>query len=89
MTAGRSQSFELSPSQRNVFVPTPTLARDPAELVSGPSNPLREFFKRNKGLFIIAASQFFFSLMNLSVKILTALDDPVPTLEVCRSPPSF
>ena len=37
----------------------------------------------NTGLLLVATSQFFFSLMNVSVKWLNSLDEPVPTLEVC------
>ncbi|KAF8603268.1 hypothetical protein BDV93DRAFT_523348 [Ceratobasidium sp. AG-I] len=68
-----------SASERHVFIPAPTSTED--EQTQRP-NALREFYKRNEGLFIIAASQFFFSLMNLSVKVLTVLDKPVPTFEL-------
>ncbi|KAH9974987.1 hypothetical protein BGW80DRAFT_1225285 [Lactifluus volemus] len=40
------------------------------------------FIDRNAGLLLIAASQFFFSAMNVSVKWLNTLDEPVPTLEL-------
>ena len=40
------------------------------------------FIDENSGLLLVAASQFFFSGMNLSVKLLNGLDEPVPTLEV-------
>jgi hypothetical protein len=82
MTTRHFQSFDLSPPERNVFIRTPTPTNEDLESMSRPTSALREFFKHNKGLFIIAASQFFFSLMNLSVKFLTALNEPVPTLEV-------
>ncbi|KAL5638949.1 hypothetical protein ACGC1H_003351 [Rhizoctonia solani] len=77
-----SRSIELSPSERHVFVPPPVLAED--STTSGPNrfSAAKEFVLNNKGLFIIAASQFFFSLMNLSVKFLTAIGEPVPTLEI-------
>ncbi|KAI0048180.1 DUF6-domain-containing protein, partial [Auriscalpium vulgare] len=42
----------------------------------------RTVFDNNTGLLLVAASQFFFSLMNVSVKLLNGLDKPVPTLEL-------
>jgi hypothetical protein len=45
------------------------------------------FIDQNSGLLLIAASQFFFSGMNLSVKLLNGLDEPIPTLEVSVGPP--
>jgi hypothetical protein len=38
--------------------------------------------KNNTGLLLIAASQAFFSLMNVAVKKLNGIDPPVSTLEV-------
>jgi hypothetical protein len=43
------------------------------------------FIDRNAGLLLVAASQFFFSAMNVCVKWLNTMDEPVPTLEVCHS----
>lgn len=43
---------------------------------------LRRFIAINAGFLLVAASQAFFSLMNLAVKKLNSLDPPVPTLEV-------
>ena len=43
------------------------------------------FVDRNTGLLLVAASQFFFASMNVSVKWLNSLNEPVPTLEVCDS----
>ncbi|KAI9439322.1 hypothetical protein H4582DRAFT_1948460 [Lactarius indigo] len=40
------------------------------------------FLDDNSGLLLVAASQFFFSAMNIAVKWLNSLDDPVPTLEL-------
>ncbi|KAG8733466.1 hypothetical protein FRC11_006014 [Ceratobasidium sp. 423] len=82
MTTRSSQSIELSPLEGHVFIPPPVPAAAHATASQGRTSAVREFWKRNQGLLIIAASQFFFSLMNLSVKFLTALDDPVPTLEI-------
>jgi|SRR6266404_3150472 len=45
------------------------------------------FFEDNLGLLLVAASQFFFSAMNVSVKWLNSSDEPVPTLEVCLKRP--
>ncbi|CAE6365930.1 unnamed protein product [Rhizoctonia solani] len=80
-TSRSSQSLDTS-AERRAFIPSPVPTEDGPTTVQNKPSALQEFFKRNQGLFIIAASQFFFSLMNLSVKFLTALDDPVPTLEV-------
>ncbi|KAG9087531.1 hypothetical protein FRC07_012797, partial [Ceratobasidium sp. 392] len=74
-----------SSSDQHIFIPAPvptSAEDDPDTTPSRPSNALAEFYKRNQGLFIIAASQFFFSLMNLCVKVLTVLEKPVPTFEL-------
>lgn len=41
-----------------------------------------EIVASNQGLLLVAASQFFFALMNLMVKKLNSLDPPVSALEV-------
>ncbi|QRW09882.1 transport protein [Ceratobasidium sp. AG-Ba] len=72
-------------SERHTFIPAPvpsTTEDNPDAMPTRAPSAVMEFFKRNQGLFIIAASQFFFSLMNLCVKILTVLEKPVPTLEL-------
>lgn len=74
-----ARSFDFSPSEPYSFIPVPVTTEDVYESTSNSSHG---FLERNRGLFIIASSQFFFSLMELSVKILTALEDPVPMLEV-------
>jgi hypothetical protein len=43
---------------------------------------LSAFFDKNAGLSLVAASQFFFSAMNVCVKWLNSLDEPIPILEV-------
>jgi hypothetical protein len=43
---------------------------------------LSAFFDKNAGLSLLIASQFFFSAMNVCVKWLNSLDEPVPILEV-------
>ena len=45
------------------------------------------FLDNNAGLLLVAASQFFFSAMGISVKWLNSLDGRVPTLEVCNTSP--
>jgi hypothetical protein len=50
------------------------------------SSALSSFFDVNTGLLLVAASQVFFSAMNLSVKVLNSLDEPVPTFEVRSTP---
>jgi hypothetical protein len=37
-------------------------------------------------MLLVVASQFFLSAMNVSVKFLNSLDEPVPTLEVRHVP---
>lgn len=46
---------------------------------------VENFVARNAGLLLIVASQWFFALMNLGVKYLVGLDQPVPTFEVCTN----
>jgi hypothetical protein len=43
---------------------------------------LSTFFDKNAGLSLVAASQFFFSAMNICVKWLNSLYEPIPILEV-------
>lgn len=43
---------------------------------------LRQTYKRNIGLLLIAASMLAFSMSNASVKELSRLENPVSTLEV-------
>lgn len=40
------------------------------------------FVDDNAGLMLVGASQFFLSAMNVAVKVLNSLDEPVPTLEL-------
>jgi len=46
------------------------------------SSTARRVYKDNIGLLLIVAAQSFFACMNLFVKLLTALDKPVPALEL-------
>ncbi|EPQ53269.1 DUF6-domain-containing protein [Gloeophyllum trabeum ATCC 11539] len=43
---------------------------------------IKDFVDRNTGLLLVASSQIFGALQNVSVKTLNSLDDPVPTLEL-------
>ena len=43
---------------------------------------LSTFIDKNAGLFLVAASQFFFSVSNVCVEWLNSLDNHVPMLEV-------
>ncbi len=66
----------LKPDSAYVYQPT----------ISGPRrSALSSFVDDNAGLLLVAASQFFFSAMNVLVKLLTSLDEPVPMLEVRRT----
>lgn len=42
-----------------------------------------DFIFENEGLLLIVASQLFFAFMNLGVKLLSGLTQPVPTFQVC------
>ena len=44
---------------------------------------LSAYIDKNAGLLLVASSQFFLSAMNVSVKWLNSLDEPIPMLEVC------
>jgi hypothetical protein len=44
------------------------------------------FFDKNAGLFLIVASQFFFSAMYVCIKWFNSLDEPVPVPEVSVGP---
>ncbi|KAI0290235.1 hypothetical protein BC826DRAFT_1027928 [Russula brevipes] len=46
------------------------------------NHPVSAFLNKNTGLLLVVASQFFFSAMNISVKWLSNLDEPIPTLEL-------
>lgn len=82
MVVQDSQSPGLSSSENRVSIPIAVPRRDEHEATPSSTSSLLQFLKHNKGLLIIVASQFFFSLMELSVKFLMALEDPVPMLEV-------
>ncbi|KAI0030026.1 drug/metabolite transporter superfamily, partial [Vararia minispora EC-137] len=43
---------------------------------------LRDFVDNNAGLLLVALAQFFLALVNVAVKELNVIDNPVPTLEL-------
>src|ERR1700761_4411548 len=74
---GRPKPDETSP----LLKPQSSHADQPT--ISGlRRSSLSSFFDDNAGLLLVAASQLFVSAMNLSVKMLNSLDEPVPILEV-------
>jgi hypothetical protein len=50
-----------------------------------PDNLLGPFLTQNQGLLLIAFSGLFMSLTNMTAKLLSGLDKPVPTLEVSQN----
>jgi hypothetical protein len=81
-----SKSFATA----NIYHPLPPPVRNFARRVFGPAIPrtqvfwtaLKDFVDNNAGLLLVALAQFFFALVNVSVKKLNSIDPPVPTLEV-------
>ncbi|KAI9459250.1 hypothetical protein BJY52DRAFT_1149260 [Lactarius psammicola] len=84
--ASLSSGFESPPDGADIPEETsPLLQPEPA-----PRRTISErwksawssFLDDNLGLFLVVASQFFFSAMNMSVKWLNSSDEPVPILEI-------
>lgn len=80
----------IAPGPRSPCIVTPSIVAEPCNS-SDRSGALtkrwqylvsRSIIANNTGLLLVAASQFFFSLMNLAVKKLNSVDPPVPALEV-------
>ncbi|KAF8499631.1 integral membrane protein DUF6 [Russula emetica] len=61
---------------------SPDLPSSQSERWHSARSSVSAFFDKNAGLSLIAASQFFFSAMNICVKWLNSLDEPVPILEL-------
>ena len=59
------------------FLPPPSLDMD-----NKTTARLWAFWHKNEGLLIMVSAQLFFSLMNLTAKLMSQLDEPVPPLEV-------
>ncbi|KAI9450011.1 hypothetical protein BJY52DRAFT_1419732 [Lactarius psammicola] len=53
-----------------------------SELWNSARTLVSTFVNNNAGLMLVGASQFFLSAMNVTVKVLNSLDEPVPTLEL-------
>jgi hypothetical protein len=83
-TTCSSSNSDLPVSGDGPHETSPLLKAKDANLTqTGPRrSALLSFFDENAGLLLVAASQLFASAMNLSVKVLNSLDEPVPTLEV-------
>ncbi|KAI9439318.1 hypothetical protein H4582DRAFT_131799 [Lactarius indigo] len=60
----------------------PKYSKDPQCNTFGRWPSASAFVGNNAGLLLVAASQFFFTSMGISVKWLNSLDEPVPTLEL-------
>ncbi|TCD70378.1 hypothetical protein EIP91_003730 [Steccherinum ochraceum] len=94
-TAGTPTSTTFTvPSalQSPTFTPAP-LSSSPSSVDTSRTRRLRNRFKafydrtadtlrNNVGMLLIASSQMFFSLMNVSVKKLNSIDPPVPPMEL-------
>src|ERR1700677_1383503 len=80
--ASQSQSGSISSS------PPLTSSDSPNRVNTVWTGNVLHTFARNKGLFLVAASGFFFSSVNLAVKKVNSADPPVPALEV-SSPHSY
>ncbi|KAI9439329.1 hypothetical protein H4582DRAFT_132527 [Lactarius indigo] len=84
--ASLSSGFELPPDGAAIPEETSPLLqpeRAPRRTISERWRSARSsFLDDNLGLFLVVASQFFFSAMNMSVKWLNSSDEPVPILEI-------
>ncbi|KAH9170224.1 integral membrane protein DUF6 [Lactarius sanguifluus] len=84
--ASLSSGFELPPDRADIPEETSPLLqpeRAPRRTTSERWRSVRSsFLDDNLGLFLVVASQFFFSAMNMSVKWLNSSDEPVPILEI-------
>jgi hypothetical protein len=90
LSAGRDGSADLNETTPLLRTNRPRVLQwNYLEWWSPARSAASAFVDENSGLLLIAASQFFFSGMNLSVKLLNSLDEPVPTLEVGVSLPVF
>ncbi|KAH8984540.1 hypothetical protein EDB86DRAFT_2962414 [Lactarius hatsudake] len=81
-----SSRFELPPDRADIPEETSPLLqpeRATRRTISERWRSARSsFLDDNLGLFLVVASQFFFSAMNMSVKWLNSSDEPVPILEI-------
>jgi hypothetical protein len=90
-----ARNFNVTADSEGLSVPneaSPLLQNEPTEgpqpNVSERWHPARSsvsaFIDKNAGMLLVVAAQLFFSAMNVSVKFLNSLDEPVPTFEVCH-----
>ncbi|KAI9450019.1 hypothetical protein BJY52DRAFT_208711 [Lactarius psammicola] len=74
---------DLPPSREGPPIPDVTSPLLQPTYTYGPwCSALSSFFDDNTGLLLVAASQIFLTVMNMSVKLLNSLDEPVPTFEL-------
>ena len=81
-----SSGLEFSASRANPDESLPLLGIDRGRVLQwGHSErwySVSNFFDKNAGLSLIVAAEFFISAMNVCIKWLNGLDEPVPVLEV-------
>ena len=79
---GLAEPDEISPLLGTNRAHAIQSSQSESELRHSARSSVSAFLGKNSGLSLIAASQFFFSAMNICVKWLNSLDEPVPILEV-------
>ena len=73
--------FDLTSASSTAYIALPPLEAMSPERPP-PKGPVESFFDRNVGLFFIASSQIFFSIMNLCAKLLSMGYPPIHVLEI-------
>lgn len=77
------QAIELPPTPNTpTFSVSGSFLREWTERLERLLQFVIDLYHNNVGLLLIAASQLFMTLMNIAVKFLNRLDNPIPTLEV-------
>ncbi|KAJ7207926.1 hypothetical protein GGX14DRAFT_698092 [Mycena pura] len=79
----RTSGSTLTPPDFSLPAPEADSELEPRSRWRAALDGVREFLSLNAGLFLVTASQAVFSLVNVAVKQLQSVDDPVSTLEVC------
>jgi hypothetical protein len=81
-----SSGLEFPTSRANPDESLPLLGTDPGRVLHwGHSErwySVSNFFDKNAGLSLIVAAEFFISAMNVCIKWVNGLDEPVPVLEL-------
>src|ERR1700738_905259 len=72
--------FDLASSSSTAYIAL--VAPEAIPSSPEPRGPLASFFHRNLGLFLIAAAQMFFAVMNLCAKLLSMKDPPIDPFEI-------